>query len=121
MAKTAKVKKPAKPSLNSRASRRASPPSLEGNLDKSLESLKPPSRSNVLAARTNAGVSKPQKKKGGKVLKRKQKVRLEQGKERAEAVIGKLERKVEKSVEGLGGKKGRKVRCRCSFTYCSPM
>lgn len=48
-------------------------------------------------------------------------MRLEQGKERAEAVIGKLERKVERSVEGWEGKKGRNVRCRLVFTHCSPI
>ncbi|KAK0507690.1 hypothetical protein JMJ35_009579 [Cladonia borealis] len=106
MAKTAKLKKPTKPpSHHSRASRRASSPSL--NLDKSLTSLKPPSSRSeptVLAAHANAGVTK---KKNNKILKRKQKQRLEHGREKAEAVIEKLEKKVERAVGGRERKKGR--------------
>ncbi|KAJ9637734.1 hypothetical protein H2199_007225 [Coniosporium tulheliwenetii] len=60
MAKTAKLKK--KPaSLNSRAARRETSPSL--NLDKSLKTMKPPSdsRPSVLAPQ-NAGITKKSKK-----------------------------------------------------------
>jgi len=71
----------------------ASSPSL--NLDKSLTSLKPPRHANVLAAHKGAGINKPSKK-GGKVLTRKQKLRLEQGREKAEERMGKMEVKVER-------------------------
>ncbi|KAL2048206.1 hypothetical protein N7G274_000117 [Stereocaulon virgatum] len=107
MAKTAKLKKSNKsPSTHSRASRRASSPSL--NLDKSLTSLKAPSRtkSNFLAPHANDGVTKS-KKKGGKILKRKQKLRSEQGREKAEAVMEKMEKKVERAGERREGMKGR--------------
>lgn len=112
MAKTAKLKKSSKPSTHSRASRRASSPSLKGNLDKFLTNApRPPSSTtNVLAPQSGSGISKVSKKKGGKILKRKQKHRLEQGKERAEAVSEKLERKVARAKQMREGKKGRNVR-----------
>lgn len=99
MAKTPKPKPTTKPSPHSRSSRRATSPALEGNLDKSLRNLprpSPPTRSNpILAPQPGTGISK--KKHGGKVLKRKQRVRVEQGREKAEIRRGKLERKVERS------------------------
>ncbi len=112
MAKTAKLKRAAKPSTHSRASRRASSPALEGNLDKSLTNALRPSnpKPQILAPQTGAGISKPTKKKGGKILKRKQKLRLEHGKEKAEAVNGKLEKKVARAEQMRVGKKGRNVR-----------
>lgn len=111
MAKTAKLKKPTKPSTHSRASRRASSPALEGNLDRSVINAPRPLtlKSKVLAPQTGAGISKSTKKKGGKTLRRKQKLRLEQGKEKAEAVNGKLERKVARAEQMREGKKGRNV------------
>ncbi len=115
MAKTAKLKKSTKPSTHSRASRRASSPALEGNVDKSLTNAPRPStsKSNILAQQIGAGISKPAKKRGGKILKRKQKLRLEQGKEKAEAVNGKLERKVERAEQMRVGRKGRNVSPLC--------
>ena len=103
------AKLPRKPSTHSRASRRATSPALEGNLDKSIRNLPrptPTSTSQVLAPRTGAGIAK---KKGGKVLKRKQRARLDQGREKAEAVSGKLERKVERAEKMREGRKGRNV------------
>ena len=49
------------------------------------------------------------RKSGKKVLKRKQKIRLEQGRERAQVVNGKLERKVERAERMKEGKKKRNV------------
>ena len=60
----------------------------------------------MLASHANAGITK---KKNNKILKRKQKQRIEQGREKAEAVIEKLERKVERAVGGRERKKGRNV------------
>jgi len=100
-----------KPSLHSRASRRASSPALEGNLDKSLRSVPRPSSPKpniVLAPRNGAGVTKGNRK-GGKVLKRKQRVRVEMGRERAENVGGKMERKVRRAEMRGEGRRGRNV------------
>lgn len=112
MAKTPKLKTPSKPSTHSRASRRASSPSLAANLEKSPTNAPKPTtkKPHILAPQPGAGISKPSKKKSGKILKRKQKLRLEHGKEKAEAVNGKLERKVERAEEMREGKKGRNVR-----------
>jgi len=100
-----------KASLHSRASRRASSPALEGNLDKSLRSVPRPSSPKpniVLAPRNGAGVTKGNRK-GGKVLKRKQRVRVEMGRERAENVGGKMERKVRRAEMRGEGRRGRNV------------
>lgn len=115
MAKTAKLKRTAKPSTHSRASRRASSPAL----DKTLTKAPQPSNAkpHILAPQPGAGISKPSKKKGGKILKRKQKLRLEYGKEKAEAVNGKMEKKVERAEKMREGKKGRNVRT--SDLYCN--
>ncbi|KAI9871400.1 MAG: hypothetical protein M1830_002955, partial [Pleopsidium flavum] len=101
MAKTAKLKKNTKPtSLHSRAAKRASSPSL--NLDKSLKSLKPPAdttkkhRPSVLAVHHGAGITK--KKAKGKAVSRSQRRRQEKGLERAEAVMDKTEKKVERNA-----------------------
>ncbi|KAL6721815.1 hypothetical protein ACLMJK_000920 [Lecanora helva] len=108
MAKTPKPKT-TKPSLKSRASRRATSPALENNLDNSLRSIPRPSSSSskILAPHnhTHAGITK--KNRGKKVLKRKQKVRLEQAREKAEAVGGKLERKVGRAEKMREGRRGR--------------
>jgi hypothetical protein len=121
MAKTPKLKTPSKPSTHSRASRRASSPSLAANHDK-IPTNPPrptnrPTKPHILAPQPGAGISKPSKKKSGRILKRKQKLRLEQGKEKAEAVHGKLERKVERAEEMREGKKGRNVRTPCPLLY----
>ncbi|MCJ1480127.1 hypothetical protein MMC06_000281 [Schaereria dolodes] len=92
MAKTAKLKKNAKStSLHSRAAKRASSPSID--LDKSLTSIKTPNES-VLSVHHGAGITK----KKGKVrpLSRQKRRRLERGVVRAEAVLDKTERKVER-------------------------
>lgn len=121
MAKTAKLKKNAKctyslpkcfdshaellahrslaTSIHSRAAKRASSPSL--NLDKSLTSIKPPAessnlRSSVLSVHNGAGITK--RKAKGKPMSRQQRRRQENRSERAEAVIDKTEKKVEKSL-----------------------
>lgn len=114
MAKTAKLKKNAKctlytfvdslliadiliaTSLHSRAAKRASSPSL--NLDKSITSLPTPStkRPSILAVSNGAGITK--RKGKGKRLTRHQRLRHEKGTERAETVLDKREKKVERSV-----------------------
>ncbi|KAL9119902.1 MAG: hypothetical protein Q9187_003541 [Circinaria calcarea] len=99
MAKTAKLKKNAKStSIHSRAAKRAASPSID--LDKSLKSVKPPPdssihRSSVLSVHNGAGISK--RKAKSKLLSRHQRIRQEKGMQRAEAVMDKTEKKVEKS------------------------
>ena len=121
MAKTAKLKKNAKcmyfslscflkhakllahrspaTSIHSRAAKRASSPSL--NLDKSLTSIKAPAESSshrpsVLSVHNGAGITK--RKGKGKPMSRQQRWRQENRSERAEAVMDKTEKKVEKSL-----------------------
>ncbi|MCJ1411301.1 hypothetical protein MMC19_005389 [Ptychographa xylographoides] len=100
MAKTAKLKKNAttSQSIHSRAAKRASLPSI--NLDKSLRDVKPPTNSAVphppfLSTHHGAGIVK--KKGKGKALSRQQRLRREKGLERAEAVMDKTERKLQRS------------------------
>ncbi|MCJ1474813.1 hypothetical protein MMC13_003473 [Lambiella insularis] len=86
-------------SVHSRAAKRASSPSID--LDKSLKNLKPPrpssiSNPGVLSVHHGAGVTK--RKGKGKPLSRQQRLRQEKGIERAEVVIDKKERKVERST-----------------------
>ena len=86
-------------SIQSRAAKRASSPSL--NLDKSLTSIKAPAelsnhRSSVLSVHKGAGITK--RKAKGKAMSRQQRRRQESRSERAEAVIDKTEKKVEKSL-----------------------
>ncbi|KAL9125032.1 MAG: hypothetical protein Q9217_005713 [Psora testacea] len=108
MAKTPKLKNAMKPSLNSRTSRkRALSPSL--GLDKSLANITPPSppadrTTNILGPQHGAGIYK---KRSQKPLRRKQRLRLEQGKEKAMNVLHKTEVKV---LESLGRGERRKRR-----------
>ncbi|MCJ1224297.1 hypothetical protein MMC12_000942 [Toensbergia leucococca] len=100
MAKTARLKKASKStSLHSRSAKRASSPSI--NLDKSLTSIKAPAESldhrpSILLIHKGAGVTK--RKAKGKPLSRQQKRRHEKGVGRAEAVLDKTERKVQRSA-----------------------
>ncbi|MCJ1401009.1 hypothetical protein MMC11_004221 [Xylographa trunciseda] len=100
MAKTAKLKKNNKSqSVHSRAAKRASSPSI--NLDKSLKDVKPPSTGSashpsVLSVHHGAGITK--RKGKGKSLSRQQRLRQEKGIERAEAVLDKKEKKVERNA-----------------------
>jgi hypothetical protein len=92
-------------SLHSRSAKRAASPSL--NLDKSLTSLQRPSdHPEILAPVPNAGITK--RKSKGKSFSRAQRLRQEKGMEKAEAVVGKMEVKVEKAAGK--GKKGRERR-----------
>ncbi|MCJ1284056.1 hypothetical protein MMC26_003387 [Xylographa opegraphella] len=86
-------------SIHSRAAKRASSPSI--NLDKSLKGVKSPntgsaSHPSVLSVHNGAGIVK--RKGKGKSLSRQQRLRHEKGMERAEAVIDKKEKKVERSA-----------------------
>jgi hypothetical protein len=87
-------------SIHSRAAKRASSPGID--LDKSLKGLKPPvdakkHRPSVLAVHQGAGVTKKSKNGRKSVLSAKAKRRQEKGLDRAEAVMDKKEKKVEKS------------------------
>ncbi|MCJ1360840.1 MAG: hypothetical protein MMC33_010849 [Icmadophila ericetorum] len=106
MAKIPKFKKAQSTSLHSRAAKRASSPSID--LDKSLKSLKPPVDTtprpkSILSAQHGNGITK--KKAKGKNLTRQQRLRQEKGLERAEAVMDKKEKKVERSLN-----KGKKAK-----------
>lgn len=94
-----KIKSPAT-SVHSRAAKRASSPSID--TDKSLKNVKPPTESkshrpSILAVHQGAGVSKKSKNGRKSVLSAKAKRRQEKGLDRAEAVMDKKEKKVEKS------------------------
>lgn len=87
-------------SVHSRAAKRASSPSID--TDKSLKNVKPPTESkshrpSVLAVHQGAGVSKKSRNGRKSVLSAKAKRRQEKGLDRAEAVMDKKEKKVEKS------------------------
>ncbi|KAE8387848.1 ribosome biogenesis protein Alb1, partial [Aspergillus alliaceus] len=86
-------------SKHSRAARRAASPSLD--VDKSLTSLPRAQqteiqRETILSDRANAGVIKKQSKP--KAMTRAQRLRQQKGIERAENILGQLDKKVEKSV-----------------------
>ena len=86
--------------MHSRAAKRASSPSID--TDKSLKNVKPPTeakshRPSVLAVHQSAGVSKKSKHGRKSVLSAKAKRRQERGMGRAEAVMDKIEKKVENS------------------------
>jgi hypothetical protein len=100
MSKIAKPKH-RQPSLHSRAARRATSPSLAGNVDKSLKDIQPPKRNphtHIFSAH-NAGISKKNKK--GKQLTRGQLSRQKKGFERADIVKEQLELKKAKSMVRL--------------------
>lgn len=104
------------PSLHSRASKRLTSPTID--LDIFLTSLKAPAQSSnqrpsVLAVHHGAGISK--KKAKGKALSRAQKKRQERGLERAEMVMDKTEKKVERGMGKRKGERERKVSCACDF------
>jgi hypothetical protein len=87
-------------SIHSRAAKRASSPSID--TDKSLKDVKPPAESlnfrpSILAIHQGAGVTKKSKNGRKSVLSSKAKRRQERGMDRAEAVMDKNEKKVEKS------------------------
>lgn len=87
-------------SVHSRAAKRASSPSID--TDKSLKNIKPPVetknlRPSILAVHQGAGVSKKSKNSRKSVLSAKAKRRQEKGLDRAEVVMDKKEKKVEKS------------------------
>jgi hypothetical protein len=87
-------------SIHSRAAKRASSPSID--TDKSLKDVKPPAESlnfrpSILAIHQGAGVTKKQKHGRKSVLSSKAKRRQERGLDRAEAVMDKNEKKIEKS------------------------
>jgi hypothetical protein len=86
--------------VHSRAAKRASSPSID--TDKSLKNVKPPTESkshrpSILAVHQSAGVSKKSKHGRKSVLSAKAKRRQERGMDRAEVVMDKIEKKVEKS------------------------
>jgi hypothetical protein len=87
-------------SIHSRAAKRASSPSID--TDKSLKDVKPPAESlsfrpSILAIHQGAGVTKKQKHGRKSVLSSKAKQRQERGLDRAEAVMDKNEKKIERS------------------------
>ncbi|KAK0626654.1 Alb1-domain-containing protein [Immersiella caudata] len=84
------------PSIHSRAARRATSPGID--TDKSLKNVKPPedSRPNTLAAHHSAGITKKKRKV---VMSHKARKRHEKSMDRAEAVMGRTENKVKKSVD----------------------
>jgi hypothetical protein len=87
-------------SIHSRAAKRASSPSID--TDKSLKDVKPPAESlnfrpSILAIHQGAGVTKKSKNGRKSVLSSKAKRRQERGLDRAEAVMDKKEKKIEKS------------------------
>jgi hypothetical protein len=86
--------------VHSRAAKRASSPSID--TDKSLKNVKLPTESkshrpSILAVHQSAGVSKKSKHGRKSVLSAKAKRRQERGMDRAEVVMDKIEKKVEKS------------------------
>ncbi|TAQ90646.1 hypothetical protein B7494_g1064 [Chlorociboria aeruginascens] len=100
MAKTAPPKKKGRTSIHSRAAKRASSPSI--NTDKSLKDIQLPvekktNRPSVLAIHQGAGVTRKSKNGRKSVLSTKAKRRQEKGLDRAEAIMDKKEKKVEKS------------------------
>lgn len=108
MGRTGKLKKKST-SIHSRAARRDKSPS---DVNKSLDSVpraeataKP---SSVLAAHSNAGITK--KKSKSKALSRAQRLRQQKSIERAESVIDQLESKVAKSVGKMKSISERKVK-----------
>ncbi|EFR04658.1 hypothetical protein MGYG_07663 [Nannizzia gypsea CBS 118893] len=109
MAKTPKLKSNARSkSVHSRAARREVSPSV--NIDKSLTSIPRAERTStsvpaVLGTQHNSGVSK----KGKKPKSRAQRLRQEKGLERAEVVLDKREKKVNKSVRKFSGVRARKA------------
>ncbi|KAL9098855.1 MAG: hypothetical protein Q9163_005559 [Psora crenata] len=110
MAKTAKLKNATKPSFNSRSSRkRASSPSL--TLDRTITNVSPPPAhrptKDFLAPQHNASIGR---RKAPKPLRRKQRLRKEQGKEKAENVLEKTEVKVLESVGRVEKRRGRKAK-----------
>lgn len=86
--------------MHSRAAKRASSPSID--TDKSLKNVELPTESkshrpSILAVHQSAGVSKKSKNGRKSVLSAKAKRRQERGMDRAEAVMDRTEKKVEKS------------------------
>lgn len=86
--------------MHSRAAKRASSPSID--TDKSLKDVKPPmesknQRPSILAIHQGAGVTKKSKIRRKTVLSARAKRRQEDGLDRAEAVMDKREKKIERS------------------------
>jgi hypothetical protein len=106
MSKTAKAK--ARPvSQHSRAARRATSPSLQGNVSQNLKDLQPPKRSkttHIFSGPRDAGI----KKKKGKQLKRGQLERQRKVLERGEIVAAKTDKHLEKSLARLKTVKSRR-------------
>ncbi|CCF32291.1 hypothetical protein CH063_04709 [Colletotrichum higginsianum] len=99
MAKPGVSKKTKQPSVHSRAARRAT--DVDIDTDKSLKNVKAPVESkdyrpSVLAAQTNAGVSKKSKNRKAQVSA-KAKKRNEKAMDRAEAIMERTSNKIEKS------------------------
>ncbi|KAK1599468.1 Alb1-domain-containing protein [Colletotrichum navitas] len=99
MAKPSVSKKSKQPSVHSRAARRAT--DVDIDTDKSLKNVKAPSdstdyRPSVLAAQTNAGISKKSKNRKTQ-MSAKAKKRNEKAMDRAEAIMERTTNKIEKS------------------------
>jgi hypothetical protein len=95
------------PSIHSRAARRATSPSLTGNVSQSLKDIQPPKRSStthIFSGPRDGGI----RKKKGKQLKRGQLERQRRGVERADIVKGQLDAKLEKSLGKLKTMKERR-------------
>ncbi|OAP62869.1 hypothetical protein AYL99_02096 [Fonsecaea erecta] len=105
MAKTSKVKKDPTANPRSRASKRATSPSID--IDKSIKDAPRASDATpVLAARPNSGVTKAKRKQ--KPLSRGQRRRHEKGLARAEMVQDQFARKVEDASHRLKKRRERK-------------
>ncbi|KIW21567.1 hypothetical protein PV08_02147 [Exophiala spinifera] len=105
MAKTAKVKKNATANPRSRASKRATSPSID--VDKSLiEAPRASGSTPLLAPRPNSGVTKAKKKQ--KPLTKGQRRRQEKGLARAEVVQDQLSKKVDDAGSRLKKRRDRK-------------
>lgn len=89
------------PSIHSRAARRATSPSLQGNVSQSLKDIQPPSRTksttHIFSGSRDGGI----RKKKSKQLKRGQLERHRKGIERADIVKGQLDVKLVKSLGRL--------------------
>jgi Alb1 len=91
---------PVGPSIRSRAARKATSPSID--TDKSLKDIKPPPESvdyrpAILAAHHGAGIIKKSKNGRKAVLSSKARRRHEKSMDRAEVVLGRVAKKIERS------------------------
>lgn len=93
-------------SIHSRASKREPSPSP---LEKStLPRITTKENASFFAPHSASGIIKSKAK--GRLLKRKQRLRIEQGKEKAENIAEKIQVKVQESERKISGKRGRRAK-----------